>query len=47
MAFKDPDPTTSKTVILEQVNHFIYLGNMVSHTNELDIDYKLNNFIKL
>ena len=30
-----------------QISHLKYLGNMDSCTNELDINYKLNNFIKM
>jgi len=30
--------------IIEQVNLFNYLGNMISYEGELDIDNKLNNF---
>ena len=33
-------------VILEQVNHYKYLGNNVSYTNELYNNHKLNNFTK-
>jgi len=32
--------------ILEKVNLFNYLGNMISYEGELDIDNKLNNFLK-
>ena len=31
---------------IEQENLFKYLGNMISHEGELDIDNKLNNFLK-
>ena len=34
-------------VILAQVNHFRYLGNMVSTTTKIDINYKLNSFINI
>ena len=47
MAVKGSDAIRSKIIILEQVNHFRHLGNVVSYTNELDINYKLNNFIKI
>ena len=33
--------------IIEQVNLFNYLGNMASYEGELDIDKKLNNFLKI
>ena len=33
--------------IIEQVNLFNYLGNMISYEGELDIDNKLNNFLKI
>ena len=33
--------------IIEQANLFKYLGNMISYEGELDIDNKLNNFLKL
>ena len=33
--------------ILEHIHRFKYLGNMVSNTNELDINYKMNNFITI
>jgi len=42
------DPVRTKIVIdnkiIEQVNLFNYLGNMVSYEGELDIDNKLNTF---
>ena len=44
MAFKGRDPMTTKIVIdnniIEQVNLFNYLGNMISYEGELDIDNK-------
>ena len=50
MAFKGRDPVRTKIVrdnkIIEQVNLFNYLGNMISY-GELDIDNKLNNFLKI
>jgi len=50
-AFKGRDPVRTKTVIdnktIEQVNLFNYLGNMISYEGELDIDNKLNNFLKI
>ena len=33
--------------IIEQVNLFNSLGNMISYEGELDIDNKLNNFFKM
>jgi len=33
--------------IIEQVNSFNYLGNMISYEKELDIDNKLRNYLKL
>ena len=33
--------------IIEKVNLFNYLGNMISCEGELDIDNKLNNFLKI
>jgi len=51
MAFKGRDPVRTKIVIdnkiIEQVNLFNYLGNMISYEGELDIDNKLNNFLKI
>jgi len=51
MAFKRRDPVRTKIVvdnkIIEQVNLFNCLGNMKSYEGELDIDNKLNNFLKI
>ena len=51
MAFKGPDPIRSKIVIdskiIEQVNTFNYLGNLISYEGEKDISNKLNNFTKI
>jgi len=51
MAFKRRDPVRTKIVtdnkIIEQVNLFNYLGYMISYEAELDIDNKLNNFLKI
>jgi len=51
MAFKWRGPVRTKIVtdnkIIEQVNLFNYLGNMISYEGELDIDNKLNNFLKI
>jgi hypothetical protein len=33
--------------IIEQVNSFNYLGNMISYEKELDIDNKLHNYLKI
>ena len=33
--------------IIEQVNLFNYLGNVISYEGELDIENKLNNFLKI
>jgi len=46
MTFKGRDPVRTKIVIdnkiIEQVNLFNCLGNMISFEGELDIDNKLN-----
>src|SRR5215475_320163 len=51
MAFRGRDPVRTKTVIdnkiIEQVNSFNYLGNMISYDKELDIDNKLHNYFKI
>ena len=51
MAFKGGDPVRTKIVIdtkiIEQINLFNYLGNMIPYEGELDIDNKLNNFLKI
>jgi len=51
MAFKGRDPVRTKIVtgnkIIEQVNSFNYLGNMISYEKELDIDNKLHNYLKI
>ena len=50
MAFKGRDPVRTKIVIdnkiIEQVNLFNYLGNMIYCEGELDVD-KLKNFFKI
>jgi hypothetical protein len=50
-AFKGRDPGRTKIVtdnkIIEQVNSFNYLGNMISHEKELGIDDKLHNCLKI
>src|SRR5215469_5482668 len=51
MAFKGRDPVRTKIVIdnkiIEQVNSFNYLGNLISYEKELDIDNKLHNYLKI
>ena len=33
--------------MIEQVNLFNCLGNVISYEGELDVDNKLNNFLKI
>ena len=51
MAFKGRDPVRIKIVIdnkiIEQINSFNYLGNMISYEKEMDIDNKLHNYLKI
>ena len=51
MAFKGRDPVTSKILIknkiIEKVNSFNYLGNLLSYERKVDIDSKLNNYLKI
>ena len=51
MTLKGQEPVRSKTVmdnkIIEQVTSFNYLGNLVSCEEEVDIDSKLNNYLKI
>jgi hypothetical protein len=51
VAFKGRDPIRSKIVIdnkiIEQLKSFNYLGNVISYENEMDIDNKLNNYLKI
>ena len=51
MAFRGRDPVRTKIVIdnkiIEKVNSFNYLGNMISYEKELDIDNKLHNYLKI
>ena len=51
MAFKGRDPVRTKIVIdnriMEQVNVFNCLWNIISYEGELDIDSKLNSFLKI
>jgi hypothetical protein len=48
MSCEGRDPTRSKIVInnkiIEQVNTFNYLGNLVSYEKEKDIDNKITKF---
>jgi hypothetical protein len=48
MAFKERDPVRTEIVIdnkiIEQVNSFNNLGNMIFYGKELDIDSKLHNY---
>ena len=50
MPFKGRDPVRTKIVkgnkIIEQVNLFNYLGNMISYGRKLDIDNKLRNLFE-
>ena len=51
MAFKGRNPVRTKIIInnkiIEQENLYNYLGNMIYYEGELDIDNKLNNFLKI
>jgi len=51
MTYKGRDPVRTKIVIdyriIEQINLFNYLGNMISYEGELDNDNKLNKFLKI
>jgi len=51
MAFKGRVPVRTKIVIdneiIEHVNLFNYLRNVISYEGELDIGNKLNNFLKI
>jgi hypothetical protein len=51
LAFKGRDQTRSKIVIynkiVEQVNTFIYLGNLISYEKEKDINSKITTFLKI
>jgi hypothetical protein len=50
-SIKGRDPIRSKIVIdnkiIEQVNSFNYLGNLIYYENEMDTDNKLNNYLKI
>jgi len=51
ITFKWRESVTSKIVIddkiIEQVNWFNYLGNLISYENEVDINKILNNYLKI
>jgi len=51
MTFKGRDPVRTKIVIdnniIEQVNSFNNLGNVISYEKELDTDNKLHNYLKI
>ena len=51
MAFKGGDPDRSKIVIdntiIEQVNSFNYLGNLIPYEKEVDIDNKSSTYLKV
>jgi hypothetical protein len=50
MAFQGQEPVRRKTntenKIMEQVNSFNYLGNLMSYEKEMDINNKMNNYLK-
>jgi len=49
ISFEGRDPVRSKIVtdnkIIEKVNFFNYLGNLISYEKEVDLDNKLNNYL--
>ena len=49
MTLKGGDPVSSKTVtvnnIVEQLNSFNYLENLLSYKKEVDINNKLSNYL--
>jgi hypothetical protein len=49
MAFKGRDPTRSEILInnkiVEYVNTFNYMGNLISYVKEKDIDNKITKFL--
>jgi hypothetical protein len=51
MSFRGRDPVRTKIAIdnkiIEQVDSFNYLGNMISFEKELDIDKTLHNYLKI
>jgi hypothetical protein len=50
MAFQGQEPVRCKieteNKIMEQVNSFNYLGNLMSYEKEMDINNKMNNYLK-
>jgi hypothetical protein len=51
MAFQEQEPVRSRieteNKIMEQLNSFNYLGNLMSYEKEMDIDNKMNNYLKI
>ena len=51
MAFQGQEPVRSKieteNKIMEQLNTFNYFGNLMSYEKEMDIDNKINNYLKI
>lgn len=51
MTFKGRETIRSRIVvsskIIEKVNCYNYLGNFISYENEMDVDNKLNNHLKI
>jgi hypothetical protein len=51
MDFEGRDPTRSKIIIdnkiIEQLISFSSLGNVICYKNEMDIDKKLNIYLKI
>jgi hypothetical protein len=51
LAFKGRDPVRSKIVIdykiIEKVNSFNWVGNLISYENEVHFDNKLNNNLEI
>ena len=51
MAFKRRDTVRTKILIdnkiIEQVNSFNYLGNVIFYEKELGIDKKVQNYLKI
>jgi len=46
-AVEEEEEEEDNSKIIEQVNLFNYLRNMISYEGELDIENKLNNFLKI
>jgi hypothetical protein len=50
-AFKGREPVRSKISIdrkiIEQINSFNYLGNLISFEKDVEVDNKLNNYLKI